>query len=108
MVPEQRTCCYKVCHMVPEQRTRTVCYTVCKPVCYQKTIQVYEVRAAVRALHGDPLRAAVRLQAGAGDGLLPAARATAVAKWLRRWLRRRLQRWLRLQQLACERGLLPA
>ena len=71
MVPEQRTCCYKVCHMVPEQRTRTVCYTVCKPVCYQQTIQVLEVRAALRALHGDPLRAALRLQAGSGVRLLP-------------------------------------
>ena len=77
MVPEQRTCCYKVCHMVPEQRTRTVCYTVCKPVCYQKTIQVYEVRAEVRALHGDPLRAALRLQAGSGRA--SAARAAAAA-----------------------------
>ena len=32
MVPETRTCCYKVCHMVPEQRTRTCCYKVCHMV----------------------------------------------------------------------------
>ena len=35
MVPEQRTCCYKVCHMVPEQRTCS--YKVCHMVPEQRT-----------------------------------------------------------------------
>ena len=37
MVPEQRTCCYKVCHMVPEQRIKTCCYKVCHMVPEQRT-----------------------------------------------------------------------
>jgi len=40
MVPEQRTCTYKVCHMVPETRVKKVPYTICKPVHTTKTIQV--------------------------------------------------------------------
>ena len=42
MVPETKTCCYKVCRMVPEQRTKTVCYSVCVPVCEQRTIKCYK------------------------------------------------------------------
>ena len=32
MVPEQKTCSYTVCHMVPEQRVKTCTYTVCHMV----------------------------------------------------------------------------
>jgi hypothetical protein len=32
MVPEQKTSCYTVCHMVPEQRVKQCCYTTCKMV----------------------------------------------------------------------------
>ena len=37
MVPEQRTCTYKVCKMVPEQRTKTCTYKVCKMVPEERT-----------------------------------------------------------------------
>ncbi len=118
MVPEQRTCCYKVCHMVPEQRTRTVLLQglphgaraadlllqglphgarATDPHGMLHGLQAgvlpedhpgLEVRAAVRALHGDPLRAAVRLQAGSGHGL-----PCCCEELLRQWLRKRLRRW---------------
>ena len=79
MVPEQRvkTCTYKVCKMVPEQRVKTCTYKVCKMVpeqrvktCYYKVCHM--VPAAVRqagAVHG--------LQAGAlhEDGQLREAGA---------------------------------
>ena len=36
MVPEQRTCTYTVCKMVPEQRVKTCTYKVCKMVPEQR------------------------------------------------------------------------
>ena len=103
MVPEQRTCEYKVCHMVPEQRSRTVCYKVCHMVPEQRTCYLQglphgtraahphgvlhgvqagllpthhpglEVCAEMRAIHRDPLRAALCVQASSSDrhDLLP-------------------------------------
>ena len=62
---------------------KQVPYTVCKPVCYTKTIDFWkcvhqddrllEVRAQVRAMHGDEVRSGGSLQASPGDGLLPDA-----------------------------------
>ena len=162
MVPEQRTCTYKVCKMVPEQpalaatrsarwcpsngpaatrsarwcpsNARTCCYKVCKMVPETADLLLQglqhgaratdphgllhgvqagvlpedhpglEVRAEVRALHGDPLRAALRLQASSGLRLLPELLPLAVAcdscgdGW-RRWLR---QLRLRLQLTASQ------
>ncbi|MCO6042544.1 hypothetical protein NG895_01360, partial [Aeoliella sp. ICT_H6.2] len=42
MVPECKTCTYKVCKMVPECRTKTVCYNVCVPQCCSKTVTCYK------------------------------------------------------------------
>ncbi|MEE2781114.1 MAG: hypothetical protein VX431_02840, partial [Planctomycetota bacterium] len=40
MVPETRTCTYKVCRMVPEKRVKTCCYKVCKMVPETRTRKV--------------------------------------------------------------------
>ena len=120
MVPEQRTrtVCYKVCHMVPEQQDLLLQglphgARAADPHGVLHGLQAsvlptddpgLQVCAAVCALHGHPLRAALRLQASAGNGLLP---EQLLRQWLRQRLRRRLRRRLRLQQLACSVGLLP-
>ena len=73
MVQECRTkqVPYTTCRMVPTTCTKQVPYTVCKPVHYTKTIQVPHCVCEEGALHGHPLRAPLRVQASAGDGLLP-------------------------------------
>ena len=106
MVPEQRTrtCCYQVCHMVPgnpdlllqgvqdgarAMHADRVLHGVQAGV-LPKHHPGVEVRAAASAVHGDPLRAALRVQAGSGVRVLPQLRLW----WLRqRWRLRRRLRW---------------
>ena len=59
--------------MVAEQRVKQVPYTVCKPVCYTQDDQLRAVRAEGRVLHGHPVRPGGRVQASAGQGILPGA-----------------------------------
>lgn len=66
----------------------------------------HQVCAPLRALHGHPLRASLRVQASACEGLLLLPEQLRLRRWLRR--RRSGQHWLRLRQLVSERGLLPA
>jgi hypothetical protein len=40
MVPEEKSCTYQVCKMVPEKQIKKVCYRVCREVVEQCTKQV--------------------------------------------------------------------
>ena len=53
-------------HGARATRPGPCCYTVCKPVCYQKTIQCWKCVPQPGALHGHPVRAPLRVQAGSG------------------------------------------
>ena len=91
MVPEQRvkTCTYQVCHFVKECHSVEIPYKVCHMVAEQRREagavyglqagvlhqddQLREVRAEGRVLHGHPVRPGGRVQASAGQGILPGA-----------------------------------
>ena len=72
MVPEHaKTCCYKVCHMVPEQPDPHGLLHGLQAGVRTAHGPMLEVCAEVCAVHGQRVRPAVRVQASSGDGHVP-------------------------------------